>query len=90
MLKQSENDALTLLGAGITLHECLAAAQALETDGTLVRVMDVFSVKPLDIDGILANVKQSHNRIVVVEDHYEAGGIGEALKSGLYGSGVSI
>lgn len=74
---QSSADKVLVIGAGITLHNAMTAAKAM----TGVRVMDPFTVKPLDESAILAHAKQCGGRIVVVEDHYQAGGLGEAVLS---------
>lgn len=72
MRKSSEDRAL-VVGAGVTLHEALAAADSLEREGIAVRVIDPFTVKPLDEKALLDNAKACGGRIVVVEDHYRAG-----------------
>jgi len=67
-----------IIGAGVTLHEALKAQKELAKKGTGVTVLDVYSIKPLDVKTIVQLVKECKN-IVVVEDHYPAGGIGEAV-----------
>ena len=59
-----------MIGAGITLHECLKAHETLKGEGMNVRVFDPFCIKPLDVEGIIANAKACGGNIVVVEDHY--------------------
>lgn len=81
IVKQSAQDQVLLIGAGITLYEALNAAGELEKAGINVRVMDPFTVKPLDRDAIIKNAQQCNGRIVVVEDHYREGGLGEAVLS---------
>jgi transketolase len=81
IVKQSPNDKVTVIGAGITLHEALKAAATLESGGTSIRVIDAYSVKPIDAQTILKSAKETAGRIVVVEDHYEEGGLGEAVLS---------
>ena len=70
-----------LIGAGITLYEALNAAAELEKSGVNARVLDPFTIKPLDRETIIANAQQCGGRIVVVEDHYREGGLGEAVLS---------
>lgn len=70
-----------IIGAGVTLYEGLTAAAELEKLGINVRVLDPFTVKPIDQAAILANAAQCGGRIVVVEDHYKEGGLGDAVKS---------
>lgn len=81
IVKQSGKDQVLLIGAGITLYEALNAAAELEKTGVNARVLDPFTVKPLDRDAIIANAQQCGGRIVVVEDHYREGGLGEAVLS---------
>ncbi|MFH8475793.1 transketolase [Streptomyces sp. NPDC018000] len=81
-LRASESDEVTLIGAGVTVHECLAAADQLAAENIPVRVVDLYSVKPLDLD-TLARAAQQTGALVVVEDHHPEGGIGEAVLSAL-------
>jgi transketolase len=73
---------VTVVGAGITLHEALKAQEALLKDGIAVRVIDCYSVKPID-EQTLKKAAAETKAIVVVEDHYSQGGLGEAVKSAL-------
>jgi transketolase len=68
-----------LVGAGVTLHNCLAAADELGRDGIHARVLDLYSVKPVDTEALLAAATATGDRLVVAEDHYPAGGIGSAV-----------
>ena len=81
VVKMSERDQALLIGAGVTLYECLKAAKELEGLGINVRVLDPFTVKPLDESAVISNAQQCGGRIVVVEDHYREGGLGEAVLS---------
>lgn len=81
-----DDDRVTLIGAGVTLHECLAAAEELAADGIRARVIDLYSVKPLDADA-LARAASDTGALVVAEDHHPEGGIGEAVLSALAASG---
>ncbi|MFB7917220.1 transketolase [Streptomyces sp. NPDC056061] len=81
-LRTSGADRVTLVGAGVTLHECLAAAELLAADGIAARVVDLYSVKPLDLD-VLALAVRETGALVVVEDHHPEGGVGEAVLSAL-------
>lgn len=71
IVRQKPSDEVLLIGAGITLYECLAAAEELEKDCITARVIDPFTVKPLDVELIIEQGKQCCGRIVVVEDHYQ-------------------
>ncbi|KAK5977811.1 Transketolase, partial [Trichostrongylus colubriformis] len=81
VVKQSANDNIVLIGAGVTLYECLKAAEQLEKSGVHACVIDPFTIKPLDKETILQHAKRVGGRILTVEDHYPAGGIGEAVSS---------
>ncbi len=78
-LRRSEKDAALVVAAGITLHEALKAADALAGQGIAIRVLDAYSVQPLDVDGLRLAAEETGGRVVVVEDHYPAGGLGEAV-----------
>jgi len=81
VIRQSANDKALLIGAGVTLNEAIFAADALEKEGIHVAVLDPFTVKPIDKDTIIKQAIRAHGLIVVVEDHYPEGGVGEAVKS---------
>ncbi|KAH8315128.1 transketolase-like protein 2 [Drosophila kikkawai] len=85
VVRQKSSDEVLLIGAGITLYECLAAADQLEKSCITVRVIDPFTIKPLDAGLIIEHGKQCGGRVVVVEDHYQQGGLGEAVLSALAG-----
>jgi transketolase len=79
---------VTLVGAGITLHEALAAAERLAGEGISARVIDLYSVKPIDADALVKAAKET-GAIVTVEDHWKEGGIGEAVLSALAEHGAT-
>ncbi len=72
-------DQVALIGAGVSLHECLAAAEELVQAGIPTRVIDAFSIKPIDRDTLLEACQVTGSRLVVVEDHYPEGGLGSAV-----------
>jgi transketolase len=78
ILRRSDADEVTLVAAGVTLHEALAAADALAADGVAARVLDLYSVKPID-EQTLREAADATRAIVTVEDHHPEGGIGEAV-----------
>ncbi len=90
VLSSSDADQVTLIGAGVTLHESLAAAEALAAEDVAVRVVDCYSVKPIDTATIAAAVRATNGRVVITEDHYPAGGIGEAVIHALAVAGVEL
>jgi transketolase len=79
VVRSAPDDQVTLIGAGVTLHNCLAAADQLGQDGIRARVVDLYSVKPVDIETLLAAAAATGDRLVVAEDHYPEGGIGGAV-----------
>jgi transketolase len=79
VLRSSDDDDVTIIGAGITLHEALKAADALADEGLAARVIDLYSVKPVDAETLQA----ISTPIVTVEDHWPEGGIGEAVLAAL-------
>ncbi|KAM8799612.1 TKT Transketolase, partial [Eudromia elegans] len=88
---KSKDDQVTVIGAGVTLHEALAAAEQLRKEKIFIRVIDPFTVKPLDRKTILENARVTKGRIITVEDHYHEGGIGEAVCAAVVGEpGVTV
>ncbi|XP_050444725.1 transketolase-like protein 2 isoform X1 [Cataglyphis hispanica] len=81
VIKSSANDQVLLIGAGVTLHEAVKAADELAEAGINARVIDPFTIKPIDAQAIIKNAKEVGGRIVTVEDHYPQGGLGEAVQS---------
>ena len=88
VLRSGPADQVTLIGAGITLHESLRAADALEAEGISVRVIDCYSVKPIDVRTLAAAAETTSGRIVVAEDHHPEGGLGSAVADALLGAGL--
>ncbi|CAG9759352.1 unnamed protein product [Ceutorhynchus assimilis] len=81
VLVSSPEDQVVLIGAGITLQESITAAKELAKAGIHARVIDPFTVKPLDTETIIKNIKEAGGRAVVTEDHYYEGGLGDAVFS---------
>ena len=82
VLRKSNNDKITVIAAGITVHEALHACEELTKEGIFIRVIDLYSIKPID-EATLHEAAKSTKAIVTVEDHYAEGGLGEAVKSAL-------
>jgi transketolase len=82
VLRSSGEDEVTIVGAGITVPEALAAAEALEAEGIAARVVDCYSVKPIDVEG-LCEAASATGALVTVEDHWPEGGLGEAVLAAL-------
>jgi transketolase len=89
VLRQSGQDRVTIIGAGITLHEALKAADELKAKGTAVRVLDLYCVKPIDGKALAEEIKATSGKLVVVEDHWAEGGVGEAVLSALAQAGAA-
>lgn len=88
-VRSSDGDVATVIAAGITLHEANKAATELEAEGISFRLVDAYSVKPIDAEGIAGAVTATGGKLIVVEDHWAQGGIGDAVLAGLAEQGVS-
>jgi transketolase len=84
VLKRSQKDSAAVIAAGITVHEALKASEELKKENIWVRVIDAYSVKPMD-PKIRKEVAKAGNKAVVVEDHFRSGGLGDAVASLLSG-----
>jgi transketolase len=82
VLRRSNGDRLTLVAAGATVHEALKASDQLQREGIPVRVIDAYSIKPIDAATLL-EAADATGGIVTVEDHYPAGGLGDAVLQAL-------
>jgi len=82
VLKSSDKDRATLVAAGVTLHEALKASLELESQGLSVRVIDLYSVKPIDQETLLKAARETQF-LITVEDHYSEGGLGDAVLGAL-------
>jgi transketolase len=82
VIRSSDDDDVTIVGTGITVHEALKAADALEEDGITARVIDAYSLKPIDADALQA-AAEATGKIVTVEDHFPEGGLGDAVLAAL-------
>lgn len=89
VLRRSENDVAAVIAAGITLYEALAAYEELKKEGIFIRIIDLYSIKPLDRETLFEAAKDS-KKIITVEDHFEEGGLGEAVKNALSEIHVSV
>jgi transketolase len=87
VLRSADDDQVTLIGAGVTLHACLAAADQLGDEGIRARVIDLYSVKPVDTATLVAAAAATGGRLVVAEDHHPEGGLGSAVVDALTEAG---
>ena len=83
VLRSSEKDVVTVVAAGITVFEALEAHDSLASSGVAIRVVDAYSIQPIDRAGLLAAVRATGGRVMTVEDHYAAGGLGDAVSEAL-------
>ncbi len=89
ILRKSENDRAVVVAAGITVHEALKAHGQLMKNGTNIRVIDLYSIKPIDA-ATLCEAADATGFVLTVEDHYAEGGLGEAVRTALAESGVTV
>jgi transketolase len=87
VLRSSDADRVTLIGAGVTLHACLDAADQLAADGVAARVIDCYSVKPVDTRTLVTATADTFGHLVIAEDHHPEGGLGSAVTSALLAAG---
>jgi transketolase len=83
VLRQSDDDAATVIGAGVTVFEALKAYDELQKSGVAIRVIDAYSVQPIDASTLRAAAKATKGRVITVEDHYASGGLGDAASEAL-------
>jgi transketolase len=86
VVRSSDRDCLTIIGAGVTLHEALKAYDQLKTAGIVVRVIDAYSVKPIDTQTLHQAACDTNGKFVVVEDHWSEGGLGAAVLDAFTGT----
>ena len=90
VVRQSNQDKVCIIGAGVTLFEALKAHELLGQQNIQVSVIDLYSVKPIDVATVTAVANASGNNVITVEDHYPEGGIGEAIASALRNYNIKI
>jgi transketolase len=85
VVRQSAKDEAAVVAAGITLHEALKAYDQLKSQGILVRIIDAYSIKPIDTETLFASAREVGNKLITVEDHWPEGGLGEAVMEAFAG-----
>ena len=90
VLRQSGEDIATVIAAGVTVFEAIKAHDALKASGVLIRVIDLYSVAPVDKDALVAAARATAGRLITVEDHYAAGGIGDAVAEAVADAGFGV
>ena len=79
VVQQSNEDKVTVVAAGVTIHEALKAHSTLQAEGITIRVIDLYSIKPIDAAALKAAAAETNNTLITVEDHYPEGGLGDAV-----------
>ena len=90
VLKESPDDVATVIAAGVTVDQALDAHKKLKASGTSIRVIDLYSLAPVDRDGLLAAARATKGRLITVEDHYAAGGVGDAVADAVADGGFTV
>jgi transketolase len=90
LLRESGNDEATVIAGGVTVFEALDAHETLKRDGISIRVIDLYSVQPIDAATLLRCARETHGRVITVEDHYAAGGLGDAAAAALAPGGFVV
>ncbi len=89
VVRQSDRDVATVIGAGVTLYEALTAYDRLQADQIAIRVIDLYSVHPIDAETLVAAGRET-GRLITVEDHYPAGGLGDAVARAVAPAGLAV
>jgi transketolase len=90
MLRYSADDVATVVAAGVTVFEALKAHEMLAAEGVAIRVIDAYSVKPIDAETIVKSGRVTGGRIITVEDHYAEGGLGDAVAEAVAAAGFTV
>lgn len=90
VLRQSPSDVLTVVAAGVTLYEALKAHEQLKQAGVAVRVVDLYSIAPIDRVTLMDSARVTQGRILTVEDHYAHGGLGDAVLNAVATEGIKV
>jgi transketolase len=90
VLRESAQDVATVIGAGVTVFEALKAYDQLKAAGTAIRVIDLYSVAPVDAEGLVKAGRATKGRLITVEDHYPVGGLGDAVAEAVAKAGLTV
>lgn len=88
-LRKSDNDVVTVIAAGITVHEALKASDELAARGVAIRVIDAYSIEPIDAPTLIQAARET-KRLITVEDHYVSGGLGDAVARAVSAAGATV
>jgi transketolase len=90
VLRRSDSDVATVIGAGITVFEALKAHDTLKDQGTHIRVIDLYSLQPIDSAALVQCARETGGRLITVEDHYHGGGVGDAVAEAVAAAGFTV
>jgi transketolase len=90
VVRKSEKDVATVIGAGVTLFQALKAHDELKAKGISIRVIDLYSVQPIDAASLIEAGKATNGRLITVEDHYISGGLGDAVARAVAPAGLTV
>jgi transketolase len=90
VLRENAGDAVTVVASGVTVFEALKAHSQLKAEGTLIRVIDLYSLAPIDRKSLMAAGTATGGHIITVEDHYAAGGIGDAVAEAVAETSIRV
>jgi transketolase len=89
-LRESPTDSATVVAAGVTVFEALQAYDRLRQSGINVRIIDAYSIQPIDRATLVRAGRQTGNVLITVEDHYAAGGLGDAVAGAVAPDGITV
>lgn len=90
VLRSSDSDRVTVIAAGVTLHEAVTAYEILKAEAIPIRIIDLYSIKPIDAKTVLDAAAATNNTLVTVEDHYPEGGLNDAVMDAVAPKGVTV
>jgi transketolase len=90
IIRQGRNDRVLVVASGVTLFEALKAYEELKANGIEIRVVDLFSIQPIDKETLLTSASLAGNQVITVEDHYWHGGLGDAVQSALSTKQIAV
>jgi transketolase len=90
VLREAAGDVATVIGAGVTVFEALKAYDELAAQGVRIRVVDLYCLQPIDAAALVRCARETGGRLITVEDHYAAGGVGDAVAGAVAGDGFTV
>jgi len=89
-IRHSAHDSVTVVAAGVTVFEALKAHDQLAAEGIAIRVIDAYSIQPIDRAAMIAAGRETDGRLITVEDHYAHGGLGDAVSEAVWDQGFRV